>query len=63
MRLAEVLVERTLARSSGEECGREAPVAAGFEDQVSAFLDHPRSCPHGRPIPAGEDYGEREVEG
>ncbi|HEY4564670.1 MAG TPA: ATP-binding cassette domain-containing protein, partial [Thermoanaerobaculia bacterium] len=58
VRLAEVLVERTLARSSGEKCGREAPVAAGFEDQVSAFLDHPRSCPHGRPIPPGEDCGE-----
>jgi putative ABC transport system ATP-binding protein len=59
VRLAEVLVERTLARSSGKECGREAPVAAGFEDQVCAFLDHPRTCPHGRPIPPGADCVER----
>jgi putative ABC transport system ATP-binding protein len=65
VRLAEVLVERTLARSSGKECGREAPVAAGFEDQVCAFLDHPRTCPHGRPIPPGADCVEsrRVVEG
>ncbi len=58
VRLAEVLVERTLARNSGKECGREVPVAAGFGDQVCAFLDHPRSCPHGRPIPPGADCGE-----
>ena len=51
VRLAEVLLARTLA--SVEECGRAMPVAAGFEDQVCAFLDHPAACPHGRPIPAG----------
>ena len=51
VRLAEVLLARTLA--SVEECGRPMPVAAGFEDQVCAFLDHPAVCPHGRPIPAG----------
>jgi putative ABC transport system ATP-binding protein len=53
VRLAEVLLARTLDRGPGE-CGRESPVAAGFEDQVCAFLDHPQRCPHGRPIPAGE---------
>jgi putative ABC transport system ATP-binding protein len=53
VRLAEVLLERTLDRGPGE-CGRETPVAAGFEDQVCAFLDHPERCPHGRPIPPGE---------
>jgi putative ABC transport system ATP-binding protein len=52
VRLAEVLLARTLGR--GSECGRETPVAAGFEDQVCAFLDHPEVCPHGRPIPHGE---------
>ena len=52
-RLAEVLLERTLSRGADEECGREAPVAAGFEDQVCAFLDHPSACPHGRPIAPG----------
>jgi putative ABC transport system ATP-binding protein len=54
-RLAEVLVARTLARGPAGDCGREAPVAAGFEDQVCAFLDHPAVCPHGRPIPRGAD--------
>jgi len=53
VRLAEVLLARTLDRGPSEECGREAPVAAGFEDQVCAFLDHPGVCPHGRPIPNG----------
>ena len=54
-RLAEVLVARTLDRGPAGECGREAPVAAGFEDQVCAFLDHPAVCPHGRPIPRGAE--------
>jgi len=51
LRLAEVLLARTL--STIAECGRALPVAAGFEDQVCAFLDHPTACPHGRPIPPG----------
>jgi putative ABC transport system ATP-binding protein len=50
VRLAEVLLERTLDRGPGEECGRATPVAAGFEDQVCAFLNDPETCPHGRPI-------------
>jgi putative ABC transport system ATP-binding protein len=53
VRLAEVLLERTLDRVPAGECGQETPVAAGFEDQVCAFLDHPAACPHGRPIPNG----------
>jgi putative ABC transport system ATP-binding protein len=53
VRLAEALLARTLAPGSVlEECGRAIPVAAGFEDQVCAFLDHPAFCPHGRPIAA-----------
>jgi putative ABC transport system ATP-binding protein len=55
VRLAEVLLARTLDRGAAGECGHEAPVAAGFEDQVCAFLDHPTACPHGRPIPNGTD--------
>ncbi len=51
VRLAEVLLDRTL--HSAEDCGRPMPVAAGFEDQVCAFLNHPSACPHGRPIPRG----------
>jgi putative ABC transport system ATP-binding protein len=51
VRLAEVLLDRTL--HSAEDCGRPMPVSAGFEDQVCAFLDHPATCPHGRPIPPG----------
>jgi DtxR family Mn-dependent transcriptional regulator len=55
VRLAEVLLARTLHRRIEEECGRVDPVAAGFEDQVCAFLDHPRVCPHGRPIEPGPE--------
>jgi ABC-type lipoprotein export system ATPase subunit len=55
VRLAEALLARTLADGAvPTQCGRAAPVAAGFEDQVCAFLGHPKLCPHGRPIaPAG----------
>jgi putative ABC transport system ATP-binding protein len=53
VRLAEVLLARTLDRGAVDECGRATPVAAGFEDQVCAFLDHPTTCPHGRPIHRG----------
>jgi putative ABC transport system ATP-binding protein len=56
VRLAEALLARTLAPGAvPAQCGRAAPVAAGFEDQVCAFLGHPVLCPHGRPIaPTGE---------
>jgi putative ABC transport system ATP-binding protein len=52
-RLAEALIARTLDRGPTESCSLEAPVAAGFEDQICTFLDHPRSCPHGGEIPPG----------
>ena len=32
------------------ECGRETPLAPGWEDQVAEFLGRPELCPHGRPI-------------
>jgi putative ABC transport system ATP-binding protein len=55
VRLAEALLARTLAGGAVPACGRAAPVAAGFEDQVCAFLGHPALCPHGLPIsPAGQ---------
>jgi putative ABC transport system ATP-binding protein len=56
VRLAEALLAKTLAPGAvPAQCGRAAPVAAGFEDQVCAFLGHPTLCPHGRPIaPEGE---------
>ena len=47
------LLARTLDRGLAEKCGLETPVAAGSEDQVCAFLDHPDVCPHGRPIAPG----------
>ena len=55
VRLAEALLARTLAGGAVPPCGRAVPVAAGFEDQVCAFLGHPARCPHGLPIsPAGQ---------
>ncbi len=56
VRLAEALLAKTLAPGAvPAQCGRAAPVAAGFEDQVCAFLGHPTVCPHGRPIaPEGD---------
>jgi energy-coupling factor transporter ATP-binding protein EcfA2 len=52
VRLAEALLAGTLAPGAvPAQCGRVAPVAAGFEDQVCAFLGHPKLCPHGLPIP------------
>jgi len=63
VRLAEALLAKTLAPGAvPAQCGRAAPVAAGFEDQVCAFLGHPALCPHGRPIaPEGEGCCPRPV--
>jgi putative ABC transport system ATP-binding protein len=54
-RLGEALLERTLERGGEGDCGAGLPVAASIADQVCAFLEHPPSCPHGRPIPRGAD--------
>ena len=50
-RLGETLIARTLEAPGAEPCGRAAPLAPPIVNQVCAFLDHPRQCPHGRPIP------------
>ncbi|HEX9671182.1 MAG TPA: iron dependent repressor, metal binding and dimerization domain protein [Thermoanaerobaculia bacterium] len=49
VRLAEALLARTLGRCT-MECGRETPLAPGWEEQVAEFLGRPELCPHGRPI-------------
>jgi putative ABC transport system ATP-binding protein len=49
VRLAEALLARTLGRCT-TECGRETPLAPGWEEQVAEFLGRPELCPHGRPI-------------
>jgi len=53
LRLAEALGALTLARPPASDCGREEPIAPAVVDQVCAFLGHPPTCPHGRPIPRG----------
>jgi putative ABC transport system ATP-binding protein len=50
-RLAEVLVARALSGGETPACGGVPPVVAEREAAVAALLDHPSSCPHGRPIP------------
>jgi len=52
-RLAETLLARALAGAVNGHCGRALPLAPTVVAEVCAFLDHPRACPHGRPIPAG----------
>ena len=34
-------------------CVMEHVLGAGLADAICAFLGHPRSCPHGKPIPPG----------
>jgi putative ABC transport system ATP-binding protein len=49
LRLAETLLARTLGHCAAE-CGRETPLAPGWEEQVADFLGQPELCPHGRRI-------------
>jgi len=57
-RLAERLVADIL--DSGESdtheagCKFEHGLHRGLEDRVCTLLGHPRTCPHGKPIPPGE---------
>jgi putative ABC transport system ATP-binding protein len=57
-RLAEVLFSSAM-RLPGREvevaaCRMEHVIDPEVTDSICAFLGHPRTCPHGRPIPAGD---------
>ena len=57
-RLAERLFTDSLAMDSETEieqqaCKFEHVLSPGATDKICAFLGHPRTCPHGSPIPPG----------
>ena len=57
-RLAEALFTTVLEVRDDAEVNRTACVMEhvlgnGLADSICAFLGHPRSCPHGKPIPPG----------
>jgi putative ABC transport system ATP-binding protein len=57
-RLAERLFTDSLAMDSESEieqqaCKFEHILSPGATDKICAFLGHPKTCPHGAPIPAG----------
>lgn len=55
-RLAERLLQQALHETpAGEDdgCGRDRALAEATADATCAFLGHPRTCPHGRAVPAG----------
>jgi DtxR family transcriptional regulator, Mn-dependent transcriptional regulator len=57
-RLAEALFTTALdvrddAAVNRTACVMEHVLGAAMTDSVCAFLGHPRSCPHGKPIPPG----------
>jgi putative ABC transport system ATP-binding protein len=57
-RLAERLFTDSLAMDSESEieqqaCKFEHILSAGATDKICSFLGHPRTCPHGAPIPPG----------
>jgi DtxR family Mn-dependent transcriptional regulator len=57
-RLAEVLFTTALevrdeSAVNRTACVMEHVLGAGLADAICAFLGHPRSCPHGKPIPPG----------
>lgn len=57
-RLAERLVSDVLnigeSRMEGVACAFEHLVRHDVEESVCTLLGHPRSCPHGKPIPPGK---------
>jgi putative ABC transport system ATP-binding protein len=62
-RLAERLFTDSLAMDSETEieqqaCKFEHILSPGATDKICTFLGHPRTCPHGAPIPPGECCGE-----
>jgi putative ABC transport system ATP-binding protein len=63
-RLAERLFTDSLAMDSESEieqqaCKFEHILSPGATDKICAFLGHPRTCPHGAPIPPGPCCGVR----
>jgi len=57
-RLAERLMADVLDLPDGTldeiSCQFEHMLHSGLEDKVCRLLGHPQSCPHGKPIPAGD---------
>lgn len=55
-RLLEVLMDSALKIEIDEEmvCGIEHHMSQQFTDALCTMLGHPRACPHGLAIPAGE---------
>ena len=58
-RLLEVLMDSALKIEIDEEmvCGIEHHMNQQFTDALCTMLGHPRACPHGLAIPAGECCG------
>jgi DtxR family transcriptional regulator, Mn-dependent transcriptional regulator len=60
-RLAEILFTQVLGvelkEAERSACEFEHILAESVVDRVCAFLGHPPSCPHGKPIPSGECCG------
>ena len=66
-RLAERLFTDSLAMDSETEieqqaCKFEHILSPEATDKICTFLNHPRTCPHGAPIPPGECCGQRVTE-
>ena len=66
-RLAERLFTDSLAMDSESEieqqaCKFEHILSPGATDKICTFLGHPKTCPHGAPIPPGPCCGGRIVE-
>jgi putative ABC transport system ATP-binding protein len=66
-RLAERLFTDSLAMDSETEieqqaCKFEHILSPGATDKICTFLGHPKTCPHGAPIPPGPCCGGRVVE-
>jgi DtxR family Mn-dependent transcriptional regulator len=55
-RLLEVMMNDALKIEIDEEmvCGIEHHMKTKFTDALCTLLKHPRSCPHGLPIPNGK---------
>ncbi|MBI4467217.1 MAG: ATP-binding cassette domain-containing protein [Acidobacteria bacterium] len=57
-RLAERLFRDTFTLADAEAestaCQFEHILSPAVTDKICAFLDHPRTCPHGNPIPQGD---------